>query len=68
MPITILWGTILRSQSKLVGMYIGARSQQSSFIADKLGANELISDFDPLGPIVLLHTEFFWDYGQTWYW
>ena len=68
MPITILRGTILGSQSNLVGMYIGARSQQSSFIVDKLGPNELISDFDPLGPIVLLHAEFFWDYGQTWYW
>ena len=27
---------------------------------------ELISDFDLLGPSVLLHVQFFWDHGQTW--
>ena len=27
---------------------------------------ELISDFDLLGPSVLLHVQFNWDHGQTW--
>ena len=29
---------------------------------------KLISDFNPLGPLVLLHVQLFWDRGQRWLW